>query len=78
MLVNTTYPKSSSRSCVDFAESQISVFYFSIFEAKTIAQKYIHIWRKFSSCYTEHKKIEFSIFGFLYYFLSILQVSANT
>jgi hypothetical protein len=34
MLVPTTYTKSSSISCVDFAESQIKVFYFSIFKEK--------------------------------------------
>jgi hypothetical protein len=41
-LVLTTYPKSSARSFMDFAESQIEVFYISIFQAKTIAQKFIH------------------------------------
>jgi hypothetical protein len=46
MLVTTTYPKSSSISCVDFAETPIQVFYIPIFQAKTITQKYIHIWRK--------------------------------
>jgi hypothetical protein len=46
ILVLTAYTKSSSRSCMDFAESQIQVFYISIFQAKTIAQKYIHPLQK--------------------------------
>jgi hypothetical protein len=66
--VLTTYPKFSSRSVVDFTESQIPVFYISIFQAKTVAQKYIHLWRKFSFRYTEHSKIEFAIFIFFYNF----------
>jgi hypothetical protein len=45
-LVTTTYPKLSSRSVVDFTESQISEFYISIFQAQTIAQKYIYLWTK--------------------------------
>jgi hypothetical protein len=31
-----------------------------------------------SSCYTEHRKIEFAIFGFFYDFILNLQVAAKT
>jgi hypothetical protein len=46
ILVTTTYPKSSSRAWVDFAETPIEAFHIPIFQAKTKSQKYIHIWKK--------------------------------
>jgi hypothetical protein len=39
MLVLTTYPKSSSRSCMNFAESQIYVFHISFFSSKHYSSK---------------------------------------
>jgi hypothetical protein len=77
MLVLKTYPKSSSIYCMGFVESQILVFHISIFEAKTVAQKYMP-WESCSSSYTEHKKVEFAIFGFFYDFIRFFKVVGKT